>query len=88
MLLLLLGGGPEGLRPFGKSPSFALDLSSLGLGSAERAERGRCGPEKWDFRGGEAPSTPPPVEVVVGGDPQNILPVNFQTRSRAEIHPG
>ncbi len=70
MPLLLLWGGPEGLRLSGKSLSFAFDLPGLGPGPSGRAEKGRYRPEKWDFRGGEAPSTPPPVELVAGEAPQ------------------
>jgi len=57
-------------RPSGKSLSPAFDLPGLGLDPSGRAENGRYRPEKRDFRGGEAPSTPPPVELVVEEDPQ------------------
>jgi len=75
--LLLLGGGPEGRSPSGKSSSFALDLSSLDLGSAERAEKGKYRPERWDFRGGEDPSTPPSAELVVEGASSEHLAGKF-----------
>jgi len=66
---------PAMRSPFGKSPSSVFDLPGLGPGPSERAEKGRCRPEKRGFRGGKAPSTPPPVELVVGGD--------LQTRSHS-----
>jgi len=67
--------------PSGKSPSFAFNRPGLGLSPSGRAEKGRYRPEKRDFRGGEVPFTSPPVELVVEGDPSDVLPVNFQTRS-------
>jgi len=77
MPLLLLWGGSEGRSPSGKSPSFALGLPGLGLSPSGRAEKGRYRPEKWDFRGGEPPHTPPPVELVVEGDPAEHLAGKF-----------
>jgi len=74
MPLLLPWGGPEGLRPSSAPPEKAILPPSTCPAPAqipaERAEKGRCRPEKWDFRGGEVPSTPPPVELVAEGDPQ------------------
>jgi len=57
-------------EPSGKSPSSAFDLPGLGLGPSGRAEKGRCGPERRGFRGGDLPSTPPPVELVAEEAPQ------------------
>ncbi len=77
MSLLLLWGGPEGRSPSGESPSSAFDLPGLGLSPSGRAERGRYRPEKWDFRGGVLPSTPPPVGLVIEGDPSDYLAGKF-----------
>ncbi len=68
--------------PLEKALLYAFDLPGLGLDPSERAEKGRCGPEKRGLRRGGLPSTPPPVEPVVEGDPSDISPVDFQVRSQ------
>jgi len=80
MPLLLLWGGSEGRSPSGKSFSFAFDLPGLGLGPPERAEKGRCRPEKWISCGGEVPSTPPPVELIAEEAPQTPYRQIFRER--------
>ncbi|NOZ30212.1 MAG: hypothetical protein GXP39_19450 [Chloroflexi bacterium] len=66
-----------GGSPSGENPSFALDLLGLGLGPSGRAERDRYRPERWDFCGREAPSTPPPVELAVEGASSKHLAGKF-----------